>query len=213
MRSRSDSTLSTAFARAGRVSGVLVALMACGGCATSGDGPVSKALELVGLKAPPVPEGLPRELPAAPRKVTLRLHAGDRLNTDAAGRSLSIVARVYKLKGSSAFLQAPYDSFAQDMPSRDAAWTRDVIESRELVLAPGQRHEVIETLAPEASHVAVIALFRAPAEQRWRFVFDARAAAKTGITLGLHGCAMSVAEGPVVDAAPETLRVAGVHCR
>ena len=86
-------------------------------------------------------------------------------------------------------------------------------ESRELVLAPRQRHEVIETVTPEASHVAVVALFRAPAEPRWRFVFDARAAARTGITLGLHGCAMSVAEGPVIDAAPETLRVAGVHCR
>ncbi|WP_284618527.1 type VI secretion system lipoprotein TssJ [Aquabacterium humicola] len=213
MRSRSDSTLSTALRRCARVSGVLVAATACGACATNGEGPVSKALELVGLKAPAVPEGLPKELPAAPRKVTLRLHAGDRLNTDAAGRSLSIVARVYKLKASDAFMQAPYDNFARESPSRDAAWSRDVIESRELVLAPGQRHEVIETLAADASHVAVVALFRAPAEQRWRFVFDARAAAKTGITLGLHGCAMSVAEGPVVDAAPETLRVAGVQCR
>lgn len=213
MRSRFHFTSSVRHGRSFGVSGVLVALMACGGCATNGDGPVSKALELVGLKAPPVPDSLPRELPSTPRKVTLRLHAGDRLNTDAAGRSLSIVARVYKLKGSSAFLQAPYDSFAQDTPPRDSAWSRDVIESRELVLAPGQRHEVVETVTPEASHVAVVALFRAPAEQRWRFVFDARAAAKTGITLGLHGCAMSVAEGPVVDAAPETLRVAGVHCK
>nr|WP_246312400.1 type VI secretion system lipoprotein TssJ [Aquabacterium terrae] len=213
MRSHPHSLPRQALGRSASALAIGLGVVACGGCATSGDSTIGKALELVGLKAPAVPEGLPKELPQGPRKVALRLHAGDLLNTDSAGRSLSIVARVYKLRASMAFMQAPYASFGQDTNPRDAAWSGDVIESRELVLAPGQRHEVIETLAPDASHLAVVALFRAPAEQRWRFVFDARAAARTGITVGLHGCAMSVAEGPAVDAAPETLRLAGVHCK
>ena len=31
--------------------------------------------------------------------------------------------------------------------------------------------------------------------------------------MGVHACAMSVATGDVIDAAPETLRLAGVQCR
>ena len=189
---------------------VAVALSAC---STQGGGPIDKALEIVGLKTPPAIEQLPKELPVLPKKLALRLHASEQLNTDPAGRSLALVARVYKLRNSEAFMQAPYDAFASPSPDRNDAWARDVVEVREVVLAPGQRHEVVETIAPGTSHLAVVALFRSPAEQRWRFVFDAKgAAAGNGITVGLHACAMSVAEGPVVDAALETQRLAGVRC-
>jgi type VI secretion system protein VasD len=185
------------------------------GCSTQGGGPLDKALEAVGLKTPPVVEQLPKELPLLPRKLALRLHAGEQLNTDTTGRSLAVVARVYKLRSTDAFMQAPYDTFAASNPDRNEAWNRDVVEVREVVLAPGQRHEVIETIAPGTSHLAVVAMFRSPAEQRWRFVFDAKAATANGangITVGLHACAMSVAEGPVIDAALETQRLAGVRC-
>ncbi len=184
------------------------------GCATQGGDRVDQVLQLVGLKPPPPPQTL-QNLPLPPaaiaRQVTLRLHAGEVLNTDPHGRSLSVVARVYKLRASAAFQQAPYESLAAPNPDRAAPWAAEVVEMRELTLVPGQRHEVVETLPPEAARLAVVTLFRAPADERWRFVFDGRAAG--GITLGLHGCAMSVAEGAVVDAAPETLRLAGVRCR
>ena len=206
-----------AHARSGRkacLSGLLALMLS--GCSTQGGGAIDKALEIVGLKTPPVVEQLPKELPQLPRKLPLRLHAGEQLNTDSTGRSLAVVARVYKLRAIDAFMQVPYDSFAATNPDRNEAWSRDVVEMREVVMAPGQRHEVIETIAPGTSHVAVVALFRAPAEQRWRFVFDAKGASAsgaTGITVGLHACAMSVAEGPVVDAALETQRLAGVRCK
>lgn len=196
------------------LSGLLA--LSISGCSTQGGGTIDKALEIVGLKTPPVIEQLPKELPAMPRKVALRLHAGEQLNTDTTGRSLAVVARVYKLRAIDSFMQAPYDAFAAPSPERNEAWSRDVVEVREVVMAPGQRHEVIETIAPGTSHLAVVALFRSPAEQRWRFVFDTKAASASnanGITVGLHACAMSVAEGPVVDAAMETQRLAGVRCK
>ena len=177
---------------------------------------MDKALEMVGLRTPPVLDQLPKEALVVPRKLALRLHAGEQLNTDSTGRSLAVVARVYKLRATESFMQAPYDAIAAASPDRNDGWNRDVVEVREVVLAPGQRHEVVETIAPGTSHLAVVALFRSPAEQRWRFVFDAKAAAATGangITVGLHACAMSVAEGPVIDAAIETQRLAGVHCK
>ena len=88
-----------------------------------------------------------------------------------------------------------------------------MVESREVVLTPGQHYEVVETLTPNVNHLAVVALFRAPDAQRWRFVFDAKAAAKSGITMGAHACALSVSIGEPLGASPDALRLAGVQCR
>lgn len=84
---------------------------------------------------------------------------------------------------------------------------------REIVLAPGKQVESIEKLGMDVGAIAVVGLFRAPQANRWRFVFDAKSAAASGVTIGLHGCAMSVAEGQPIGAAAEQLRLAGVRCQ
>ncbi len=143
----------------------------------------------------------------------MRLHAGDVLNTTADGRSLSIVARIYKLRDRTAFEQISYDTLQESRASgAQSDWARDVVETKEVVLTPGQKFEVVETVPPEAPYVAVVALFRSPAPQRWRFVFDTKGAAQTGLTLGVHACALSVAAGQPIGAAPDSMRLAGVRC-
>lgn len=189
--------------------------LALSGCASSKSegGLLDKTLEMVGFKKPEVPE-LPADgikAPAQPKKIVLRLHAGDLVNTDINGRPLSLVARVYKLKSPSALLQAPYDTFKDPALERQALGS-DIVEVREVVLTPGKKYEVVETMPNEATHLAVVALLRAPDPQRWRFVFDAKDAARTGITLGLHACAMSVAEGEPLSTPVETRRLAGMQC-
>lgn len=184
----------------------------CGlsGCASSQGGTaLDKPLEWLGLKKPDAP---PAELPPTDRKVPLRIHAGDRLNIDPSARSLSIVMRIYRLKDPVAFLAAPRDAF-KDAAAEKLAFGNDLAEVREVVLTPGQKYEVVETLPLGVSHLGVVAQFRAPADGRWRFAFSSKGSEKSGITLGVHGCAMSVAAGEVIDAAPETLRLAGVQCR
>jgi type VI secretion system protein VasD len=196
-----------------RACATLVVVMATG-CASGGGGDtmVDKALQLVGLSKPTPPETPVKDLAPPVRKVTLRLHAGDVLNTDATGRSLSAVARIYKLRDSAAFLQAPYEAFRDAAAGKNPAIEQDVVEAREVVLTPGQHYEVVETVPAQASFVGVVVLFRAPAESRWRFVFDTKAAAAGGVTLGVHGCALSVAQGQPVASTPEAMRVAGVRC-
>lgn len=185
-------------------------LSGLGGCASSqGGSALDKPLEWLGLKKPDPP---PVELPALDRKVALRIHAGDRLNTDPAARSLSIVMRIYRLKDAAAFLAAPHDAF-KDAAAEKQAFGNDLADVREVVLTPGQKYEVIETLPLTVTHLGVVAQFRAPADNRWRFAFASKSSEKSGITLGVHGCAMSVAAGDAVDAPPETLRLAGVQCR
>lgn len=167
-------------------------------------------MEILGLKAPTTVEEAKALVPQL-RKLTLRVHAGEQLNTDAQTRSLSVVMRVYKLRRTEAFLNAPYAAFV-DGASEKKAFGDDLVDAREVVMRPGQRHEVVETMPLDASYLAVVALFRAPAEGRWRFAFDAKQAESTGITLGLHGCAFSVSAGVPERAAPETLRLAGTRC-
>ncbi|MEO7057687.1 MAG: type VI secretion system lipoprotein TssJ [Caldimonas sp.] len=206
-----------------RRSAVVACALVLAGCASGGI--ADKTLELVGLKTPPPPA---IELPAAAgelptlngqmprpggqRRVAVRIHAGQVLNTDASGRSLAVVVRIYSLRGITQFSQATYAMFAagtSDKPFTNA----DVVASKEVVLVPGQKYEMLEPLAAEVTNLAVVALFRSPDSQRWRFVFDARGAAQTGITLGVHGCAMSVAVGEPVGAPLDSRRLAGVQCR
>ncbi|MEK8032533.1 type VI secretion system lipoprotein TssJ [Ideonella sp. DXS29W] len=200
-----------------------MAMLLLSGCgSTQSGGAVDKALDLVGLQRPstmPAPGSSESasKLAAAPSKVAIRLHAGEVLNTTVDGRSLSVVARIYKLRDRAAFEQASYDGLQDPRGSPNGAaasadWSRDVVDVKEVVLTPGQKFEVVETVPPEAPYVAVVAMFRAPAPQRWRFVFETKSVAQTGLTLGVHACALSVAAGQPVGAAPDALRLAGVRC-
>ena len=159
------------------------------GCAGGAIGTLANAaLQMAGVAKPPP------ELPDAqqpPRNVSIRLHAGQRLNTDADGRPLALVARIYKLRQSAAFEQAPYDSFL-DAQREKAALGADLMEVKEVLLVPGQRYEVQEKVSKEAYFIGVVALFRAPATQRWRATFAAADAERGGITVGLHACALSI---------------------
>ena len=60
---------------------------------------------------------------------------------------------------------------------------------------PGQRYELVEKVSRGAYFVGVVALFHAPAPQRWRLVYAAADAAHGGITVGVHGCALSNGAG------------------
>ncbi len=159
-----------------------------------------KAMETVGLKKPEPPPPLP-ELPEAAkpaRQLKLTLAASDSLNVDTSGRSLSLVVRIYKLRSSTAFLNAPYDVFGH--PAREKEVMGDeLLESREVVLLPGQRQQLRERWAREAAFVGVVGLFRAPAPRRWRHAFELETfQLDPGFVLGAHACGWSVASGETV---------------
>jgi type VI secretion system protein VasD len=204
------SLASALFTRGSALAWVLAAVGVTGCATASNDGPVGKTLEFLGLKAPQSVDEV-KALAPQQKKLTLRVHAGDQLNVDPQMRSLSVVMRVYKLRRTEAFLAAPYAAFG-DAEAEKTAFGSDLVEAREVVMRPGQRYEVVETMPLDAGYVAVAALFRAPAEGRWRFAFESKRAAASGVTLGLHGCAISVATGAPEKTPPEMLRLAGVKC-
>lgn len=193
---------------------LVAALTGISGCASSNEnsGLIDKSLELIGVQKPAVPDlsGVPT--PTFDKRVPLRIHAAERVNTDPAGRSLSLVVRIYKLKEASAFLLASADAFKSPEAER-AAFGGAIAEVREITLTPGQKSETVEILSPGVSHIGVVALFRAPASDRWRFAFEGKSSETKGITLGLHGCAIGIAVGEPIGAPPESLRLGGIQCK
>lgn len=189
-------------------------LLNLAGCETAGKAVEAvgaakdKALEVVGLKKE-IPELPESALPA--RKVLLRIQASDSLNVDADGRSLALVTRVYKLKSAQAFLSTPYEAFGNVAREKEHLG-EDIVEVRDLQLVPGQRYEVQDKVAREAGYIGVVALFRAPAPQRWKYAFSAEAAQKTGITLGAHACSLSVSMGAPVNASTQVASMSPGIC-
>lgn len=162
----------------------LLAAALCG-CAAGGS-----ALEAVGLRKP---AELADALKPA-RSVPIRLHAAKKLNVDAQGRPLALVARIYKLRQHTAFLQVPYDIFLDPQKEKDALGA-DLLEVKDVMLVPGQRYEVVEKVSREAGFVGVVALFHSPAPQRWRLAYAAPDAEQSGLTIGAHACGLSNGAG------------------
>jgi type VI secretion system protein VasD len=185
---------------------ILVPMLA--GCAGGGIGSIAgAALQATGLSKP-------AELPDSqkpPRNVEIRLHAADRLNVDAQGQPLALVARLYKLRQNAAFERAPYAAFMNPEAEKQALGP-DLLEVREVTLVPGQRYEVTEKVSREAGYVGVVALFRSPAPQQWRLAFTSADAERLGVTVGAHACALTVGTG--ARATSRDLKMlSSVHCQ
>lgn len=168
----------------------MATLLALGGCAAGSI--AGMAMELAGIRKAP-------ELPDAqkpPRQVPIRLHAGANLNAGPGDQPLAVATRIYKLRQAAAFERAPYLGFLDPQRERELLGA-DLLEVREVLLFPGQRYEVVERVSREAYYIGVVALFRNPAEQRWRLAFGATEAEKSGVTVGLHACALSAGSMPL----------------
>jgi type VI secretion system protein VasD len=176
------------FATRALIPAVMAAVVALGGCAsTREDGPglIGKTLETIGLKKPDEESAAPRA-----KQIPLRLWTGANLNSGTDNKSLAVVVKVYRLRDGQRFEQAPFSAFLDEDAERSALGD-DLISATEVVLQPGQRHEINERLPPEAGVLGVVALFRSPAQARWRLSFDALEAEQDGVTVGLHACALT----------------------
>lgn len=197
----------------------LITALSLTGCETAGKlgeglgNMGDKALETIGFKKPEVPETpeLPESAKPA-RHLKLRLAASDSLNVDAAGRSLTLVVRIYKLRASTAFLNAPYETFGNGAKEKEVLGD-ELIESREIVLLPGQQQQISERWAREATHVGVVGLFRAPAAQRWRYAFELETfQLDEGFVLGAHACTLSVASGEPIGITSAAMKLNSTAC-
>lgn len=171
-----------------------------------------KALETIGFKTPEVPK-LP-EVPdsAMPDwKLQWKVYASGSLNVDERGQPLALLTRIYKLKSPDTFLSAPIDTFG-DAAKEKEVMGEDLISVRELQLIPGQKHDSIDKVARSARYVGIVALFRKPSAQHWRYAFSTPTASQTGLTIGAHACAMSVQVGEPIGLPLSAVRSVAISC-
>lgn len=156
-------------------------------CASGGGGGLGKAVDKT-LQAVGIRDAQPDKPPTIP----LRLFAGTNLNAGTDKRATAAVVKVYHLRSAQRFEQAPFNAFL-DQAGEQAALGADLLSVNEIVLTPGNRKELTEQLSEGATVLGVVALFRAPAEGRWRFAFDGnhKGLSTEGITLGIHACALT----------------------
>jgi len=173
------------FTRCARViTFIFVTVISFSGCASGGfRSGVDKTLQAVGLR---------ETKPAEPPVIQLRLFAGSNLNAGNDKRATAAIVKVYHLRSAQRFDKAPLNAFL-DQAGEQAALGADLLSVNEIVLTPGARQSLDEKLSAGTGVIGVVALFRAPAENRWRLAFDAKAAQLPvdGITVGIHACALT----------------------
>jgi type VI secretion system protein VasD len=186
---------------------VIAGLLALQGCAAGSI--AGAAMEMAGIRKAP-------ELPDAqkpPRSVAIRLHASANLNAGAGNQPLALATRIYKLRQPAAFEKMAFDGFLSAHAERELLGS-DLLEVKEVMLIPGQRYEIVEKVSREAYFIGVVALFRTPAESRWRLAFATGDAEKSGVTVGLHACAMSVGAGAAMATASDAGKpLAALRCQ
>ncbi|MEO7066816.1 MAG: type VI secretion system lipoprotein TssJ [Rhodanobacter sp.] len=196
---------------------LFITIVGLSSCASGGGvnqpGPITKAMQAIGLaksSAAEVPK--PASADASEQQLSLRVFTGKNLNAGAEAKPLALVVKLYQLRSLERFQQAPYDDFI-DSKKTEAALGDDLIRSHEMLVLPNQRYAKTETLPAAAHYVGIVALFRSPAAQRWRFAYDVEKSKASGITLGLHACAMSSTAGAIVTELPDSAgSLASVHC-
>lgn len=162
----------------------------------------------VGMKKPDSAVAAGRQ-----KSVGIRVDAAKDLNADKNGRGLATVIRLYKLRDPIGFLAAPDSAFGTAQHDKQMLGN-DLIEARELTLAPGQRLDLTERLGGDAAYLGIVALFHSPTPQRWRFAFAAEDAERSGIAVGIHTCAMTATKATPVGMSPnEAALLSPVKCK
>lgn len=147
-----------------------------------------------------------------PKGMSVRIEASRDLNAGEDGRGLSTVVRLYQLRDRNNFLAAPYSVFGNADREKQAIGS-DLVSVRELTLSPGQALAIKDQLSGEAQYFGVVALFRSPAPQRWRFAFAAAEFDQSGLVLGAHACALTSTNArPLGSGANENALLSNVTC-
>lgn len=170
------------------------------GAASKDAGLFTKMLHAVGL-------GGGSDSKAAVSHLPLRIYTATNLNAGSNVHGVALVLKVYHLRSLAKFRQANFNDFLDDDKTRDVLGS-SLIDDRQMLLLPKKHYISTEKLPQGTHYIGFVALFRGPAARRWRFAYNVAKSAGTGITLGIHGCAMSSTEGDLatqLNSAPDSL--------
>lgn len=201
--------------------GALALAAALAGCA-SGGGTMPSSGAIAGQSMPTSSRlsrvmqaiGLAKTPPPAPTEQTLqlRMFTAQNLNAGRTDKPLALVIKVLYLRSLDRFEQAQFNDFLTDQKIRETLGD-DLVSSREMLVLPDQKYNSTEHMSLDTRYIGFVALFRGPAANRWRFAYDVKKSAASGITLGIHGCAMTSTAGNLVTVlADDPDSLAAVRC-
>jgi type VI secretion system protein VasD len=130
--------------------GAMAAIALLGGCA----------------HAPPAAATPPAPCPP-PEPLHISLKADARLNLSERGEPLATVVRIYQLKGTGKIAVASFDDLMDH--DRDTLG-EDFVAVQEVTVLPGAKLEPPLFRGADATHVAVVGLFRRPTSTAWRAI-------------------------------------------
>ena len=132
-----------------------------------------------------------------PKAYEIRANADPVINRDIAGKPLSVVVRLYQLKGEKEFDLLTFD-LATSNRSDAELFGDSLIQRSELLLVPGTTHISTETLLPETKYLGIVAYFRQPDAHSWRYLVDAQQIRNKGLSFRVLDCYLKLQEIPVI---------------
>lgn len=135
--------------------------------------------------------------------------ADSRLNLDFNDHPLSVVLNVYQLRDRQTFARLTFDDFVSGK-SDDTLLRDDIVSKTEFVVLPGNKQAIDTKLAPDAQYLGVVAIYRMPADQQWRYLVPAEQIRKKSfwgfdkektVSIRLHGCYIAI-DGVEIDIIP-----------
>lgn len=115
------------------------------------------------------------------------------INRNVTGEPLSVVIRLYQLKGRNAFDQLTFDTAANGRDEREL-FGDELVARTELVAVPGATRTLTDDLSPETRYVGITGLFRQADGQNWRYLVDAKAVRRKGLRLLVEDCHLKMLE-------------------
>ncbi len=118
-------------------------------------------------RTPPPASPTPPAPCASPEPLHISLKADARLNPSDRGEPLATVVRIYQLKGTGKITVASFDDLMDH--DRDTLG-EDFVAVQEVTMNPGTKLDPPLFRAADATHVAVVGLFRRPSSTTWRAI-------------------------------------------
>ncbi len=145
--------------------------------------------------------------------LSLRIHAGEQLNTTSNGKSLSLVIKVYVLRSPEALKTLTYPQIHTPEGEKEALG-ESLVSTREITVLPGKIYDLILKVPGDATTIGVTGMFRAPYAQRWKLGFDTKNSFDSGIVVGAHACAFTASKGALIsEISPDNVHsLVGVQC-
>lgn len=145
--------------------------------------------------------------------LSLRIHAGEQLNTTSSGKSLSLVMKVYILRSPERLKTLTYPQILSPEEEKEALG-ESLVTTREITVLPGKAYDLVLKVPGDATTVGVVGMFRAPYSQRWKLGFDTKNSFDSGIIIGAHACALTASKGSLVsEISPDSVQsLVGVQC-